>query len=406
MAALGTALRPSATKVLLLGGGELGKELVIELQRFGVEVTVVDRYQDAPAMHVAHRSHVVDMLDASALVQVVEAEKPHLIVPEIEAIATESLEDFEGPNSHVVPSPSAVRLTMNRVGIRELAAKKLRLPTSNYCFAVTPTEYDSALSAIGFPCIVKPVMSSSGKGQSFVRDSSEAQDAWNHAHEGTRGAASSVIVEEYIEFEYEITLLTVRHIGGTSFCEPIGHEQVGGDYQESWQPQAMSPLAKERCQQMAQQVTDELGGFGLFGAEFFVKGDDVWFSEISSRPHDTGMVTLISQNISEFGLHARAILGLPIPSIELLNPSASRVILAEGKSNDLVFERVPEALEIEGTYIRLFGKPTVDGQRRVGVAIAQSSDGVGDARLKTKTVVETLKICNSLDQNQQSVRRV
>ena len=326
MSSIGTALTASATKVVLLGAGELGKEVAIELQRFGVEVVAVDRYANAPAMQIAHRSHVINMLDAEQLRHVLRLEKPNLIVPEIEAIATEILEEFETNETHVVPTPTAVQLTMNREGIRNLAAKKLELPTSAYRFADSSSEYESALLEIGYPCIVKPVMSSSGKGQSFVRTAADTEKAWDYAHSGTRGSASSVIVEQLIDFDYEITLLTIRHAAGTSFCEPIGHVQVDGDYRESWQPQPMSDTAKEKCQQIARRVTDELGGFGLFGAEFFVRGDEVWFSEISPRPHDTGLVTLASQNLSEFALHARAILGLPIPAIELLGPSASCVI--------------------------------------------------------------------------------
>ena len=405
MTSIGTALTASATKVVLLGAGELGKEVAIELQRFGVEVVAVDRYENAPAMQIAHRSHVINMLDAEQLRNVLRSEKPDLIVPEIEAIATEILEEFETTDTHVVPTPNAVQLTMNREGIRTLAAKKLELPTSAYRFADSAAEYQSALQEIGYPCIVKPVMSSSGKGQSFVRTAADADKAWDYAHSGTRGSASSVIVEQFIDFDYEITLLTIRHAAGTSFCEPIGHMQVDGDYRESWQPQPMSDLAKKRCQQIARRVTDELGGYGLFGAEFFVRGDDVWFSEISPRPHDTGLVTLTSQNLSEFALHARAILGLPIPAIELLGPSASCVILAEGKSTNLVFDGLDSGLQTLGSEVRLFGKPEVDGRRRVGVAIVRGSKNVDDAREKARQIVDTIQINDGSDKSSSGIRR-
>lgn len=405
MTSIGTALTASATKVVLLGAGELGKEVAIELQRFGVEVVAVDRYANAPAMQIAHRSHVINMLDTEQLRNVLRLEKPDLIVPEIEAIATEILEEFETNETHVVPTPTAVQLTMNREGIRTLAAKKLELPTSAYRFADSVAEYQSALQEIGYPCIVKPVMSSSGKGQSFVRTAADAEKAWDYAHAGTRGSASSVIVEQFIDFDYEITLLTIRHAVGTSFCEPIGHIQVDGDYRESWQPQPMSDLAKKRCQQIARQVTDELGGHGLFGAEFFVRGDDVWFSEISPRPHDTGLVTLASQNLSEFALHARAFLGLPIPAIELLGPSASCVILAEGKSTNLIFDGLETGMQTLGSEVRLFGKPEVEGRRRVGVAVVRGSENVDDAREKARQVVDTIQINDGIDKSSGGIRR-
>lgn len=405
MTSIGTALTASATKVVLLGAGELGKEVAIELQRFGVEVVAVDRYANAPAMQIAHRSHVINMLDTEQLRNVLRLEKPDLIVPEIEAIATEILEEFETNETHVVPTPTAVQLTMNREGIRNLAAQKLELPTSAYRFADSSSEYESALQEIGYPCIVKPVMSSSGKGQSFVRTAADAGKAWDYAHSGTRGSASSVIVEQFIDFDYEITLLTIRHAAGTSFCEPIGHLQVDGDYRESWQPQPMSDTAKEKCQQIARRVTDELGGFGLFGAEFFVRGDEVWFSEISPRPHDTGLVTLASQNLSEFALHARAILGLPIPAIELLGPSASCVILAEGTSKNLVFDGLDTGMQTMGSEVRLFGKPEVDGRRRVGVAVVRGSENIDDAREKARQVVDAIDINDGVNKPSDSIRR-
>lgn len=405
MSSIGTALTASATKVVLLGAGELGKEVAIELQRFGVEVVAIDRYANAPAMQIAHRSHVINMLDAEQLRHVLRLEKPNLIVPEIEAIATEILEEFETNETHVVPTPTAVQLTMNREGIRNLVAKKLELPTSAYRFAGSSSEYESALQEIGYPCIVKPVMSSSGKGQSFLRTAADAGKAWDYAHSGTRGSASSVIVEQFIDFDYEITLLTIRHAAGTSFCEPIGHVQVDGDYRESWQPQPMSDTAKEKCQQIARRVTDELGGFGLFGAEFFVRGDEVWFSEISPRPHDTGLVTLASQNLSEFALHARAILGLPIPAIELLGPSASCVILAEGTSKNLVFDGLDTGMQTKGSEVRLFGKPEVDGRRRVGVAIVRGSENIDHAREKARQVVDAIDIHDGISKSSDRIGR-
>jgi len=371
---LGTALTPSATKVMMLGSGELGKEVVIELQRLGVEVIAVDRYANAPAMQVAHRSHVIDMLDGEALRSVIELESPDMVVPEIEAIATATLVEMEQQGLRVIPTASAARLTMDREGIRRLAAEELGVRTSPYEFADNEADYRQAVANIGLPCVVKPVMSSSGKGQSLVRSGADIQTAWRYAQEGARGASGAVIVEGFVDFDYEITLLTVQHRNGIGFCAPIGHRQEGGDYQESWQPQPMSPSALEQCQAIAAQVTTALGGWGLFGVEFFIKGDVVYFSEVSPRPHDTGMVTLISQDLSEFALHARAILGLPIPNIRQHGPAASAVILAKGHSTALSFGGLEQALAVPDTQIRLFGKPEVAGERRVGVALALGDD--------------------------------
>ena len=367
---LGTALTPDATKVMMLGCGELGKEVVIELQRLGVEVVAVDRYANAPAMQVAHRSHVIDMLDGPALQQIIEREAPDLVVPEIEAIATPTLVAMEAAGLNVVPTATATRLTMDREGIRRLAAEQLGVRTSPYEFADNKIDYRAAVKRIGMPCIVKPVMSSSGKGQSMIRTAADIDASWQYAAEGARGAARAVIIEGFVDFDYEITLLTVRHRHGTTFCAPIGHRQEGGDYQESWQPQAMSETTLAASQQIAEKVIAALGGWGLFGVEFFVKDDEVYFSEVSPRPHDTGMVTLISQDLSEFALHARAILGLPIPSIRQFGPAASAVILAEGHSRSLSFSGLEQAMAQPDTQLRLFGKPEVAGERRVGVALA------------------------------------
>ena len=367
---LGTALTPDATKVMMLGCGELGKEVVIELQRLGVEVVAVDRYANAPAMQVAHRSHVIDMLDGPALQQIIEREAPDLVVPEIEAIATPTLVAMEAAGLNVVPTATATQLTMDREGIRRLAAEQLGVRTSPYEFADNKIDYRAAVKRIGMPCIVKPVMSSSGKGQSMIRTAADIDASWQHAAEGARGAARAVIIEGFIDFDYEVTLLTVRHRDGTTFCAPIGHRQEGGDYQESWQPQAMSATTLAASQQIAEKVIAALGGWGLFGVEFFVKDDEVYFSEVSPRPHDTGMVTLISQDLSEFALHARAILGLPIPSIRQFGPAASAVILAEGHSKSLSFSGLEQAMAQPDTQLRLFGKPDVEGERRVGVALA------------------------------------
>ncbi len=367
---LGTALTPDATKVMMLGCGELGKEVVIELQRLGVEVVAVDRYANAPAMQVAHRSHVIDMLDGPALQQIIEREAPDLVVPEIEAIATPTLVAMEAAGLNVVPTATATQLTMDREGIRRLAAEQLGVRTSPYEFADNKIDYRAAVKRIGMPCIVKPVMSSSGKGQSMIRTAADIDASWQYAAEGARGAARAVIIEGFIDFDYEVTLLTVRHRDGTTFCAPIGHRQEGGDYQESWQPQAMSATTLAASQQIAEKVIAALGGWGLFGVEFFVKDDEVYFSEVSPRPHDTGMVTLISQDLSEFALHARAILGLPIPSIRQFGPAASAVILAEGHSQSLSFSGLEQAMAQPDTQLRLFGKPDVEGERRVGVALA------------------------------------
>jgi phosphoribosylglycinamide formyltransferase 2 len=367
---IGTPLAANATRVLMLGAGELGKEVVIELQRLGVEVIAVDRYANAPAMQVAHRSHVINMLDGEALADVIGAEKPDLVIPEIEAIATDTLVRLEDEGLNVVPTARAAKLTMDREGIRRLAAETLGVLTSPYRFASGSEEYFTAIAEIGLPCVVKPVMSSSGKGQSLVRSSEEAERAWRYAQEGARGGGDRVIVEGFVDFDYEITLLTVRHAGGTDFCEPIGHRQERGDYRESWQPQPMTTAALEKARSIAGLVTGELGGWGLFGVEFFVKGDEVYFSEVSPRPHDTGMVTLISQDLSEFALHARAVLGLPISNIRSRGPAASSVIMVEGDSRAVRFCGLPAALEAPDTQLRLFGKPEVAGERRMGVALA------------------------------------
>ncbi|MCA4073775.1 MULTISPECIES: formate-dependent phosphoribosylglycinamide formyltransferase [Pseudomonas] len=391
MTRIGTPLSPTATRVLLCGCGELGKEVVIELQRLGVEVIAVDRYADAPAMQVAHRSHVVNMLDGVALRAVIEAEKPHYIVPEIEAIATATLVELESEGFNVVPTARATQLTMNREGIRRLAAEELDLPTSPYHFADTYEDFAKGVADVGYPCVVKPVMSSSGKGQSLLRSDADLQKAWDYAQEGGRAGKGRVIVEGFIDFEYEITLLTVRHVGGTTFLEPVGHRQEKGDYQESWQPQAMSPKALAESQRVAKSVTDALGGRGLFGVELFVKGDQVWFSEVSPRPHDTGLVTLISQDLSQFALHARAILGLPIPVVRQFGPSASAVILPEGQSQQTSFANLGAALSEPDTAIRLFGKPEINGTRRMGVCLARD-ESVELARAKATRASQAVKV--------------
>jgi phosphoribosylglycinamide formyltransferase 2 len=374
MASIGTPLSPSATRVLFCGGGELGKEVVIELQRLGVEVIVADRYDNAPAMQVAHRSHTLSMLDGNALRAVIEREIPDYIVPEIEAIATDTLAALESEGYNVIPTARAAQLTMNREGIRRLVAEELGISTSAYRFAANRDEFSRAISTVGLPCIVKPIMSSSGKGQSTIKTREDIDTAWEYAQQGGRSGAGKVIVEGFVDFDYEITQLTVRHSGGTSFCEPIGHVQVDGDYRQSWQPQPMSERALARARDIAGKVTDTLGGRGIFGVELFIKGDDVIFSEVSPRPHDTGMVTMISQDLSQFALHARAILGLPIPVIRQLGPSASSVILVEGNSSQVCFEHIESALSEPDTQLRLFGKPEVDGQRRMGVALARDVD--------------------------------
>ena len=373
MVDIGTPLTPNATRVMLLGSGELGKEVTLELQRFGVEVIAVDRYPRAPAMQVAHRSHVINMLDGAEIRRLVELEKPHLIVPEIEAIATPELLKLESEGWTVIPTARTARLTMDREGIRRLAAETLKVATSPYEFADNLDEFRAAAHAIGMPCVVKPVMSSSGKGQSVIKTDADIQRAWDYGQQGGRTGKGRMIVEGFIDFDYEITLLTVRHSGGTSFCAPIGHRQEDGDYRESWQPQPMSEQALAEAQRMAKLISDDLGGRGIFGMEFFVKDDAVWFSEVSPRPHDTGLVTLISQDLSEFALHARAILGLPIPAIRQLGPSASAVILPHGDSDAPLFRNVDAALREPDTMLRLFGKPEIRGHRRMGVALARDA---------------------------------
>ena len=391
MTTLGTPNAPGATRVLLLGSGELGKEVSIELMRLGCEVIAVDRYANAPAMQVAHRSHVIDMLDGAAIRRVVEQEQPHFIVPEIEAIATDELLKLEQEGITVVPTARAARLTMNREGIRRLAAEELGLNTSPYRFAGNREEYLAAVREIGLPCVVKPVMSSSGKGQSLVKQDQDIDTAWDYAQSGGRAGQGRVIVEGFVDFEYEITLLTVRHRDGTSFCAPIGHRQEDGDYRESWQPQPMNDAALVEAERQARAVTDALGGRGLFGVEFFVKGDQVWFSEVSPRPHDTGLVTLMSQDLSEFALHARAILGLPVPLIEQRGPSASSVLMVKGESTDMRYGNLDEALAQPDTDLRLFGKPEVSGSRRLGVAVARA-DSVERARVKANKVIAAIKV--------------
>ena len=383
MPTIGTPLSPMAIKVLMCGAGELGKEVVIELQRYGVEVIAVDRYAHAPAMQVAHRSHVIDMLDGDALREVIEKEQPDLIVPEIEAIATETLVALEDEGFTVIPTARAAQLTMNRAGIRRLAAEELGLKTSPYRFASHWDEYRAAVEAIGAPCVVKPIMSSSGKGQSTVRDVADAERAWAEAREGARGGSDAVIVEGFVDFDYEMTLLTLRHAGGTSFCAPIGHRQVDGDYRASWQPQPMRASVLAEAHRMGKAIADALGGRGIFGVELFVRGDDVYFSEVSPRPHDTGLVTMISQDLSEFALHARAILGLPIPNIKHRGPSASHVILAKGHSQQVQYGNLGAALSAPDTQIRLFGKPEVQGERRMGVVVA-GGKSLAEARQKAR----------------------
>ena len=396
MTTLGTPLSPHAFRVLLLGSGELGKEVAIELQRLGVEVIAADRYADAPAMQVAHRSHVLDMLDGAAVRALVERERPHLIVPEIEAIHTQTLLELEqeyaraGAATHIIPTARAARLTMDREGIRRLAAETLGLPTSPYRFVDTREDYRAAVRELGLPCVVKPVMSSSGKGQSLVRREDEIDAAWDYAQTGGRAGRGRVIVEGFVDFDYEITLLTVRHAGGTTFCAPIGHLQKDGDYRESWMPQPMSEAALRRSQQIARAITDDLGGWGVFGVELFVKGDEVWFSEVSPRPHDTGLVTLIAQDLSEFALHARAILGLPVPAVRQYAPAASCAVLAHGHGVP-VFDNVEGALREPDTALRLFGKPRVEGHRRVAVTLALGGD-VEQARARAREAAAALRI--------------
>ncbi|MBA2081470.1 formate-dependent phosphoribosylglycinamide formyltransferase [Aeromonas veronii] len=388
----GTATRPGATRALLLGSGELGKEVAIELQRFGIEVIAADRYPNAPAMQVAHAAHVLDMLDGNALRALVAEVKPDLIIPEIEAIATDTLAALEQEGVKVVPNARATQLTMNREGIRRLAAETLGLPTSPYRFAQSKEEFVAAVEAIGLPCVVKPVMSSSGKGQSVLRDLAKLDESWTYAQEGGRAGRGKVIVEGFIPFEYEITLLTVRAVDGIHFCDPIGHRQEDGDYRESWQPQVMSELALARSKEVAAKVVEALGGYGLFGVELFIRGDEVWFSEVSPRPHDTGMVTLISQDLSEFALHVRAILGLPVGTITQYGPSASAVVLREGHSQNIRYQGIGEALAlVPGAQLRLFGKPEIAGRRRLGVALARAAD-CQDAVEKAKAVAAKVDV--------------
>ena len=391
MTTFGTPHTATATRLLLLGSGELGKEVAIEAQRFGIEVVAVDRYANAPAMQVAHRAHVISMQDGARLRAIIEEEKPSFIVPEIEAIATDTLVELESEGYNVIPTARAARLTMDREGIRRFAAEELGLSTSPYRFAESLEDYQRACREVGFPCVVKPIMSSSGRGQSTLRSEADMDAGWTVAQEGARGGAGKVIVEGFVEFDYEITLLTVRHQGGTTFLDPVGHRQVDGDYHESWQPQPMSELALSRSQEMAQKITDGLGGYGLFGVELFIQGDTVYFSEVSPRPHDTGMVTMISQNLSEFALHARAILGLPIPNVRQYGPAASHVILGEGTSDAPSFENVAQALAEPDTALRFFGKSEVRGERRLGVALTLGSS-IEEARQKAADSAAKVKV--------------
>lgn len=391
MLKLGSPLTPVAKKALLCGSGELGKEVVIELQRYGIEVIAVDRYANAPAMQVAHRCHVINMLDPAELRRVIELEKPDWIIPEVEAIATPALVELEKEGFNVIPTAKATLLTMNREGIRRLAAEELGLPTAAYRFADNYEEFKEAVAAVGIPCVVKPVMSSSGHGQSTVKREEDIDKAWHIAQEGGRAGAGRVIVEAFVSFDYEITMLTVRHKGGTTTLEPIGHHQVEGDYRESWQPQPMTPTAIEKARQIAIRITDALGGLGIFGVEMFIKGDDVIFSEVSPRPHDTGMVTMISQDLSEFALHARAILGLPIPAIRFFGPSASKAIVVEGDTDKVVFSNLEEVLAEEDVQIRIFGKPEVREHRRYGVLLARDAS-VEKALAKVERAYAKLRV--------------
>jgi len=392
MTQIGTPFTPTATKVLLCGSGELGKEVVIELQRYGVEVIAVDSYPNAPAMQVADRSHVISMLDGDALRAVIEAERPHIVVPEVEAIATDTLAALEEAGViTVVPNARATQLTMNREGIRRLAAETLGLKTSPYKFAETEDAFRAAIADIGLPCVVKPIMSSSGKGQSVVKSEADIDKAWHYAQKGGRSGRGKVIVEGFVDFDYEITQLTIRHTGGTSFCSPIGHVQVDGDYRESWQPHPMSDTALTRSREVAKAITDALGGRGIFGVELFIKGDDVYFSEVSPRPHDTGMVTMISQDLSQFAIHARAILDLPIPNIVQHGNSASKAILVEGKSRQPVYQNLSEALAEPDTQLRLFGKPGLDGKRRMGVCLARGGT-IEEALEKARRASEAIRV--------------
>ena len=391
MVEIGTVLTPVGKKALLCGSGELGKEVAIELQRYGVEVVALDKYANAPAMQVAHRSHVLSMLDSKKLREVIETERPDYIIPEVEAIATDTLVALEKEGYSVTPTATAAYLTMNREGIRRLAAEQLGLPTSPYKFASTREEFEEAVKEIGMPCVVKPIMSSSGHGQSVVRTADDIDKSWHYAQEGGRAGAGRVIVEGFVQFDYEITQLTVRHSAGTTFLKPVGHVQVDGDYRESWQPQVMSEKALQKAQDIAQKVTDALGGYGIFGVELFIKGDDVLFSEVSPRPHDTGMVTMISQDMSQFALHARAVLGLPVPGVRFYGPSASRAIVVEGDTDKVVFGNLDEVLSEEGVQMRIFGKPEVVGHRRLGVILA-TADTVEEARAKADRAYKKLKV--------------
>lgn len=391
MTKIGTTFTKYGKKALLCGSGELGKEVAIELQRFGVQVVAVDKYENAPAMHVAHSHHVISMLDGAALKEIIEEEKPDYIIPEIEAIATDKLVDLESEGFNVIPTAKAARITMNREGIRRLAAETLGLPTSRYRFASTREEFDAAVEEIGFPCVVKPVMSSSGHGQSTLRSEADVDRAWHVSQEGGRAGSGKVIVEGFVDFDYEITLLTVRHCAGTTFLKPIGHHQVDGDYRESWQPQAMSPEALAKAEHIAGEITAALGGYGIFGVELFVKGDEVIFSEVSPRPHDTGMVTMISQDMSEFALHARAILGLPVPEVRFFGPSASKAVVVEGNTREYEFQNLEKVLEEPGVQMRIFGKPEISGHRRLGVLLA-TADTVGEALAKVERAYAKLSV--------------
>ncbi len=391
MTSIGTPTGRSAVKMMMLGSGELGKEVVIEAMRLGIYVIACDRYANAPAMQVAHESHVFNMLDGFRLREIIEKVRPDYIVPEIEAIATDTLVELEKEGYNVIPNAMATKLTMNREGIRRFASEKLGLKTSEYLFAETKDEFLAAVDRLETPCVVKPIMSSSGKGQSVIRSAADIESAWNYSQSGSRSGAGKVIVEKFIKFDYEITLLTVRHRGGTTFVDPIGHLQIDGDYRESWQPQPMEPHVLEEARRVAKTVTDGIGGYGIFGVELFIKGDEVFFSEVSPRPHDTGMVTMISQNMSEFELHVRAILGLPVTALRQYGPAASAAILADGDSDDIVYENVNDAVAGDFTAIRLFGKPEVRGHRRMGVALALGSS-LDEAREKARRVMDTVKV--------------
>lgn len=391
MANIGNPFTPVEKKVVLCGSGELGKEIAIELERYGVHVVAVDKYANAPAMQVAQSSHVLSMLDGDALAEMIEKENPDLIIPEVEAIATRKLIELEKKGYTVIPTAKATYLTMNREGIRRLAAEELGIPTSKYEFAQTEDEFNAAVERIGFPCVVKPVMSSSGHGQSVVRNESQVAEAWKISQEGGRAGGGKVIVEGFVDFDYEITLLTVRHCAGTTFLKPVGHHQVDGDYRESWQPQGMSAAAEKKAQEIARKITDALGGYGIFGVELFVKGEDVIFSEVSPRPHDTGMVTMISQDMSEFALHARAVLGLPVPEVRFYGPSASKAIVVEGDTTEYEFQNVDKVLEEPGVQVRFFGKPEIRGHRRVGVILA-TDETVEKALQKAERAYSKLKV--------------